>query len=170
VSHEDAHILYYLEAWVASPSDPSTTLYLSQMELFQRQITTAAFKIAGGIDLSSNMTSTKPTKQNAVAPLFISKITKAFLDVLYAFLDGLVHLASEESPIVTGKRPVITDSATITGTNPLDLLDLTDTVSSRIYFFVRWLTSFVTEYASFTGHLEFQLPFLSADTWHGQST
>ena len=99
------------------------------MELFQRQITTAAFKIAGGIDLSSNMSSTKPTKQNAIAPLFISKITKTFLDVLYAFLDGLVHLASEESPIVSGKRPVITDSASITGTNPLELLDLADAVS-----------------------------------------
>jgi exocyst complex component 2 len=126
---EDAHIFYYLETWIASPSDPSTTLYLSQMELFQRQITTAAFKIAGGIDLSSSMSSTKPTKQNAVAPLFSSKITKAFLDVLYAFLDGLVFLASEESPVATGKRAVVADSAIITGTNPLDLLDLTDTVS-----------------------------------------
>ena len=116
---------------MASPFDPSTTVYLSRMELFQKQITTAAFKVAGGIDLSSNMTSTKPTKQNVIAPLFISKITKAFLDVLYAFLDGLVHLASEESPVVTGKRHVITDSATVTGTNPLELLDLTDAVSGR---------------------------------------
>jgi exocyst complex component 2 len=98
------------------------------MELFQRQITTAAFKIAGGVDLSSNMSSAKPTKQNIVAPLFITKITKAFLDVLYAFLDGLVHLASEESLVVSSKNAVA-DSATITGTNPLELLDLTDTVS-----------------------------------------
>lgn len=124
----DANILYYLETWVASPSEPSTTVYLSQVELFQRQITTAAFKIAGGIDLSSNMTMSKQIKQNPIAPAFVAKITKAFLDVLYAFLDGLVHLASEESPIVTGTRLIIPDSATITGTNLLELLDLTDTV------------------------------------------
>jgi exocyst complex component 2 len=129
VCDEDANTFYHLEAWIGNPSEPSITLYLSQMELFQRHITTSAFKIAGGIDLSSNMTSTKPTKQNVVAPLFISKITKAFLDVLYAFLDGLVHLASEESPVVSGKRAAITDSATMTGTNPIELLDLTDTVS-----------------------------------------
>ena len=128
----DAHIFYYLEAWVASPSDPSTTLYLSQMEVFQRHVTTAAFKIAGGIDLSSNTSSTKATKQNAIGPLFTAKITKAFLDVLYAFLDGLVHLASEESPVANGKRPVVADSATITGANPLELLDLTDTVSYEV--------------------------------------
>jgi len=99
------------------------------MELFQRHITTSAFKIAGGIDLSSNMTSTKPTKQHTVAPVFISKITKAFLDVLYAFLDGLVQLASEESPVVNGKRAAIIGSAAMTGTNPIELLDLTDTVN-----------------------------------------
>jgi exocyst complex component 2 len=102
------------------------------MELFQRHITTSAFKIAGGIDLSSNMTAVKPIKQHPVAPLFISKITKAFLDVLYAFLDGLVQLASEESPVVSGKRVAIADSATMTGTtNPIELLDLTDTVNRQ---------------------------------------
>jgi exocyst complex component 2 len=80
------------------------------------------------------MTSTKPTKQHVIAPLFISKITKAFLDVLYAFLDGLVQLASEDSPVVSGKRVVITDSATMTGTNPIELLDLTDTVNRQRAF------------------------------------
>jgi exocyst complex component 2 len=100
------------------------------MELFQRHVTTAAFKIAGGIDLSSNMTSARATKQHVIAPLFISKITKGFLDVLYTFLDGLVHLASEDSPIVNGKV-VFADSVTMAVTNPLELLDLTDTVSRR---------------------------------------
>lgn len=107
------------------------------MELFQRHITTAAFKIAGGVDLSSSMSSTKPIKQNSVSPAFISKITKAFLDVLYAFLDGLVNLASEDSPVVVGKRPALADSATVTGTNPLELLDLSDAVSNsawKLYF------------------------------------
>ena len=95
------------------------------MEVFQRQITTAAFKIAGGVDLSANPSAGKLVKQNPVPSVFISKITKAFLDVLYAFLDGLAHLASDDSPV--GKRPVAGDSVTVT--NPLDLLDLTDAVS-----------------------------------------
>lgn len=114
---------------MANPSDPSSTMYLSQMETFQRQITTAAFKIAGGVDLSSNASVSKPVKQNPVPPAFISKITKAFLDVIYAFLDGLVHLASDGTPEVSEKRPGNTDSSTITGTNPLELLDLSDAVS-----------------------------------------
>ncbi|EEB87942.1 hypothetical protein MPER_14491, partial [Moniliophthora perniciosa FA553] len=99
----DANIFYHLEAWVASPADPSATHYLTQMELFQRHVTTAAFKLAGGVDLSSSSL-TKPLKQNPIPSAFVSKITKAFLDVLYAFLDGLVHLASEEFPIATGSR------------------------------------------------------------------
>lgn len=101
------------------------------MELFQRHVTTAAFKIAGGVDLSSTALS-KPVKQNPIATAFVSKITKAFLDVLYAFLDGLVLLASDESPIVTGKRP-IADPATV-GTNPLELHDLVDGVRDRPRF------------------------------------
>lgn len=126
----DANIFYMLESWIASPTDPSTTLYLSQMEVFQRQITTAAFKIAGGVDLSANPSAGKLIKQNPIPSVFISKITKAFLDVLYAFLDGLAHLASDDSPVVSRKRQAMGDSATVTGTNPLELLDLTDAVSS----------------------------------------
>lgn len=99
----DANIFYYLESWIASPDDPYNTHYLTQMELFQRHITTAAFKIAGGVDLSSNMSLAKPAKQNPIAAAFVQKITKAFLDALYAFLDGLVHLASDESPSSMGR-------------------------------------------------------------------
>lgn len=99
------------------------------METFQRHVTTAAFKIAGGVDLSSNTSATKPTKQNAIAPAFISKITKAFLDALYAFLDGLVRLAEKGTPVVHPAHGLaVNESATVTGTNPLELLDLTDGV------------------------------------------
>ena len=127
ITASDANVFYMLESWIASPTDPSTTLYLSHMEVFQRQITTAAFKIAGGVDLTGNPSAGKLIKQNPVPSIFISKITKAFLDVLYAFLDGLAHLASDDSPV--GKRQVTGDSVTVAGTNPLDLLDLTDAVS-----------------------------------------
>ncbi|KAH7915050.1 exocyst complex component Sec5-domain-containing protein [Hygrophoropsis aurantiaca] len=121
----DSNIFYYLETWTATSSDPSITQYLSQMELFQRHVTTSAFKIAGGIDLSANSTALKTIKQNTIPPAFMRKITRTFLDALYAFLDGLVHLASDESPIATGKKPISVHAA-ITGSNPLELLDLSD--------------------------------------------
>lgn len=120
----DASIFHHVEAWIAGPSDLFATHYLSQIELFQRHLTTAAFKIAGGVDISATSLS-KPLKQNPVPQAFVSKITKAFLDALYAFLDGLVLLASDESPVITGKQPPL---AVIKSNEPntLDLLDVTD--------------------------------------------
>jgi exocyst complex component 2 len=124
----DANIFYYLETWVANPATPYTTLYLTDIQLFQRQITTDAFKIAGGLDMSSSTNPSKPIKQYQITSDFITKIIKAFLDSLYAFLDGLVLLASEESPISVGKQFTIPDVSTVAGTNPLDLLDISETV------------------------------------------
>lgn len=89
---------------MANPSDRTTTMYLDQIEAFQKHLTTAAFKISGGVDLSSNSVAPKMAKQNAIAPVFVSKITRSFLDALYAFLDGMVHLASDESSISAGGR------------------------------------------------------------------
>ncbi|KAJ6484343.1 exocyst complex component sec5 [Mycena vitilis] len=122
----DANIFYYLEEWIASPTDASVTHYLTQMELFQRHVTTAAFKIAGGVDLATAASISKPVRQNPIPSAFVSKITKAFLDALYAFLDGLVHLASEESPVVTGKMPRTEAAGGPGGPNPLELLDMLD--------------------------------------------
>ncbi|KAF8189841.1 exocyst complex component Sec5-domain-containing protein [Mycena galopus ATCC 62051] len=122
----DANLFYYLEEWIASPADASATHYLTQMELFQRQVTTAAFKLAGGVDLASSSSISKPVRQNPIPAAFLSKITKAFLDALYAFLDGLVHLASEESPVMTGKMPRTEAAGGPGGPNPLELLDMRD--------------------------------------------
>jgi exocyst complex component 2 len=124
----DANIFYYLEEWIASPTDASATHYLTQMELFQRHVTTAAFKVAGGVDLASASALAKPVRQNPIPTAFVSKITKAFLDALYAFLDGLVHLASEESPVMTGKMPRTEAAGGPGGPNPLELLDMRDGV------------------------------------------
>ncbi|KAL4245502.1 Exocyst complex component SEC5, partial [Abortiporus biennis] len=120
----DANLFYYLETWTGSITDPYTTVYLSQMRLFQKQITTSAFKVAGGVDLApSSMISSRIVKQNQLGQEFVSKITKAFLDSLYAFLDGLVHLASDESPDPDSVKKPATDATTMTSTNPLALLD-----------------------------------------------
>ncbi|KAJ7695444.1 exocyst complex component Sec5-domain-containing protein [Mycena rosella] len=121
----DANIFYYLEEWIASPADASATHYLTQMELFQRHVTTAAFKLAGGVDLATASIA-KPVRQNPIPAAFVGKITKAFLDALYAFLDGLVHLASDESPVVTGKMPRTDAAGGPGGPNSLELLDLLD--------------------------------------------
>ncbi|KAF8222395.1 hypothetical protein L208DRAFT_1413490 [Tricholoma matsutake] len=120
----DAHVFYYLEAWVASLIDSSATHHLEQIELFQRQLTTAAFKLAGGVDLSSSSL-VKSSKQNAIPQAFVSKIVKAFMDTLHALLEGLTVLASDASPIATGKRPV-PEAILSMASNSIDLLDLTD--------------------------------------------
>ncbi|KAJ8462960.1 hypothetical protein ONZ51_g10565 [Trametes cubensis] len=124
----DANIFYYLENWIGSTVDQYTTVYLSQIRTFQKQITTCAFKIAGGVDLSSSgSSSSRPTKQNPIPAEFVAKITKAFLDSLYAFLDGMVHLASDESP-TTNKNRLAPPASTnvIPGTNPLELVKVED--------------------------------------------
>ncbi|KAG6916419.1 hypothetical protein DXG01_006823 [Tephrocybe rancida] len=125
----DANLFYYLEAWVASPTDMSATHHLGQMELFQRQLTTAGFKLAGGVDLASSALA-KPAKQNPVPQAFVSKVTKAFVDALYAFLDGLVTLASDKSPIVAGG--IAAAEVSSTGPNPLELLDLRDADTRKL--------------------------------------
>ncbi|KAI0360481.1 hypothetical protein OH77DRAFT_1445304 [Trametes cingulata] len=123
----DANIFYHLETWVGSTVDPYTTLYLSQMRTFEKQITTCAFKIAGGVDLSSSASSpSRPTKQNPIPTEFVAKITKAFLDSLYAFLDGMVHLASDESPTATGSKSLPPTATVVPGTNPLELVKVED--------------------------------------------
>ena len=88
-------------------------------------MTTAAFKIAG-VETSSSSVARAP-RQHPIPSAFVSKITKAFLDALYAILDGLVLLASDESPILHGKRPSTTNTAQMS-LDPLELLDLTDAV------------------------------------------
>jgi exocyst complex component 2 len=74
---------------------------------------------------------TKPIKQHAIAPAYTSKISKAFLDALYAFLDGLVQLASDQSP--AARRAAIGENETPGSipkstagvwSNRLELLDL----------------------------------------------
>ncbi|KAJ3517910.1 hypothetical protein NLJ89_g205 [Agrocybe chaxingu] len=120
---KNATMFYCVEAWVSNSSEPFTTHYLAQIEIYQQHMTTTAFKLAGGVDPSSSLT--RSSKQNPVPQAFISKITKAFLDAIYAFLDGLVLLASTESPVANGKRPEIANLM-LEGSNALDILDLTD--------------------------------------------
>ncbi|TFK49428.1 hypothetical protein OE88DRAFT_1703099 [Heliocybe sulcata] len=123
----DANVFYYLESWVASPIEPYTTTYLSHVQQYQRHICTAAFKLAGGVDLPSSLSASKSTKQYPIPTEFTTKITRSFLDSLYAFLDGLVHLASDESPDIVGDKPPVPEVGAASASNPLELLDLSNT-------------------------------------------
>jgi exocyst complex component 2 len=67
------------------------------METFQRHLTTSAFRLAGGLE--EDKSNTGQLKQNQVPSQYVKKITRSFLDALYAFLDGLVHLSSEDSTV-----------------------------------------------------------------------
>ncbi|KAF8899761.1 exocyst complex component sec5 [Gymnopilus junonius] len=117
----DARLFHWTEGWVASPKEPFTTNYLVQIEIFQKHMTTAAFKLAGGLEPGSI---SRSVKQAPIPQIFVSKFTKAFLDALYAILDGLVLLASDESPITSGHSPAGNSAAD--SLNSMELLDLKD--------------------------------------------
>ncbi|KJA16657.1 hypothetical protein HYPSUDRAFT_47148 [Hypholoma sublateritium FD-334 SS-4] len=121
----DSGFFYFVERWVASPAESFTTHYLTQIEVYQRHMTTTAFKLAGGVEPASSLS--KASKQNPVPQIFVSKITKAFLDALYSLLDGMVLLASDESPVVSGKFHDLANAGTEgLNPNPLELVDLKD--------------------------------------------
>ncbi|KZT28105.1 hypothetical protein NEOLEDRAFT_1233888 [Neolentinus lepideus HHB14362 ss-1] len=123
----DANVFYYLESWVASPIELYTTTYLSHVQQYQKHICTTAFKLAGGVDLPSSLNSSKTSKQYPIPSEFTTKITRAFLDSLYAFLDGLVHLASDELSTLAIDKPPVSEFGAASAANPLELLDLSNT-------------------------------------------
>lgn len=94
----DANCMYALESFAPDLSTPSTTLYLAKLESFMRHLATSAFKIAGGVSTDSGSGVLRVTQQSIVPPAFTSKITRAFLDAIYAVLDGFVVLVAEEAP------------------------------------------------------------------------
>ncbi|KAG8954915.1 hypothetical protein FRC04_010399 [Tulasnella sp. 424] len=108
----DAHLLNRLETWELNREVANTTTYLTRIHKFQKHNTTGAYKIA---TISGTSGGARP-QQKAVPSEFTSKITKAFLDCLYAILDGFIPLATEERD----------ESLTIpTNTGVLDLKDTT---------------------------------------------
>ena len=130
----DANLFFGLETWTLNPADPNTTLYLTQIQSFQSHMTTVAYKIAGGNTNStgfSGPSSLRAGRQDKIPSEFSAKITKSFLDSLYAFLDGMVHLASDDVEVKrylsrTNSRP---NQHTIRG--QLDLADLQNPVRTR---------------------------------------
>jgi exocyst complex component 2 len=145
MNHVDAKLFHHLEAWVANSSE-TYTVFLSLIEVFQRQVTTFAFKLAGGIELSSSMA--KQTRQNPITPAFVAKIVKAFIDAMYSFLDGFLFLATGETPTATAtvlkvddEKALVSQTSVMAATNRLELLDLDNQVKSLLVissFLFKW--------------------------------
>lgn len=114
-----------METWTLSSSEPFTTEYLSDIQFFQRQLTTWAFKFAGGAEASSS----SRIGRRPIPNEFLNKITKTFLDATYAFLDGLVHLAVEGSPVSDAEKISGVDLSTTGKLQAMGLLDTSDVVS-----------------------------------------
>lgn len=121
--------MYALESFTPDVSAPFTTLYLANLESFMRHLATSAFKIAGGISTDSGSGVLRATQQNTVPPAFVSKITKAFLDAIYAVLDGFLVLVTEEAPPGVG---TIVAAGIPEGEGKQELIDLRDSVRSFV--------------------------------------
>ncbi|EST06642.1 hypothetical protein PSEUBRA_004556 [Kalmanozyma brasiliensis GHG001] len=96
----DAKLIHMLEDWTLNPDEPATTLHLRDLAAFHKSNARSAFHLAGGRSPSTPVSALEATRktrsEQPVAPEFTSRIKGAFLDALYAFLDGLVHLAFAE--------------------------------------------------------------------------
>ena len=122
----DARTFHYLETWTLSSSEPYTTEYLSHIQFFQRQVTTWAFKFASSAEASS---SSSRLGRRPIPNEYLTKITRAFLDAIYAFLDGLIYLAEEGSPVTGAEKIPTVDVGTTGSLQALGPLDTSDVVS-----------------------------------------
>ncbi|CAG8621305.1 2618_t:CDS:10, partial [Ambispora leptoticha] len=99
----DAKKFYMLEDWNLDPDNREITTFLRNFHTFHKYNSRCAFKIA-----SLGFVSDDDNKNTSSIPSdYLHKIKGAFLDSLYSYLDGLVHLAfSEYSPL----EPVDTEN------------------------------------------------------------
>ena len=101
----DAKLFHLLEDWTLNADEQATTMHLREMAAFQKANARQAFHLAGGRTGGVSASGLEARKNRGagdspVAPEFTARIKGAFLDAIYAFLDGLVHLAlSEYSPL-----------------------------------------------------------------------
>lgn len=94
------------------------------MHVFQKHNISSAYRLAGGNDPFSAV---KTPSKKTIRSEFASKISKTFLDALYAFLDGLVHLASDDWNLSLAGSNMITNPHPETALSNADM-DLTSTV------------------------------------------
>ncbi|KAN0060309.1 Exocyst complex component S5 [Thecaphora frezii] len=119
---EDAKLFYLLEDWTPNTEEQATTLYLKDMAAFHKSNARQAYHIAGGRDRES--LDGGRSRELAVPSEFTARIKAAFLDALYAFLDGLIQLAFSEydplDPSTTTSQKLIGDSKLTVDVRDLD--------------------------------------------------
>ncbi|BGP12574.1 hypothetical protein JCM10213_004839 [Rhodosporidiobolus nylandii] len=114
----DAKVFYRLETWRPDPDDPAITAFLRQVAAFQRFNAISAYRVAGGSEERANaLLGASPASTGSsgaasrnrqdidIPSEFQRKIQSAFLDGLYAFLDGLVHVAFSDPEIIFTSAP-----------------------------------------------------------------
>jgi len=128
----DAGMLYHNETFSPSISSLHTTHYLTQIETYQRHLTTITYKIAGGggddSSMSSSTSRSSARQQNSSYPvvvpmMLVTKVIKGFVDSLFAVLDGMMLLASVQSPVVTGGLSATAKGLGLGGGVDVDLRD-----------------------------------------------
>ena len=100
----DANLFYHLESWTLESGEPATTSYPSLFELFQRRLIIVTYKIAVATESShvpapftmKGIQNLPVQRKKPRAMSLINKVKKTFMDAIYAFLDGLVLLTTED--------------------------------------------------------------------------
>lgn len=112
----DAKVFFRLEDWQLDPEDQSKTIYLKRMRTYQRNMARMVYKTSGGDEERANnlfisshastmnllKKSTSNRDQEHISADFCKKIHTAYLDALYAFLDGLMQAAVSEPQTLEG--------------------------------------------------------------------
>lgn len=133
----DAKVFYRLETWRPDPDDAAITAFLRQLAAFQRFMSISSYRVAGGSEERANAllgasssssssggassAASRSRKEIDIPADFQRKVQGAFLDGLYAFLDGLVHVAFSDpetiftAPSGTKKRGLGIEGAEDTG-------------------------------------------------------
>lgn len=113
----DAKSFYRLETWQPDPDNSSTTTYLRQVAAFQRFNAISAYRVAGGSEeranalMGANSSTAGPGRGRQDLEFgsdFSRKLQTNFLDALYSFLDGLVHVAfADPDTIFAAGKPIL---------------------------------------------------------------
>jgi exocyst complex component 2 len=97
---EDAKIFHRLEDWTMNPEEEATTLFLGEVAAFHSTNARLSYVIARICRDSNERQITegkKTSTENAAIPAdFTTRVKATFVDAIYVYLDGLVHLAFSE--------------------------------------------------------------------------
>ncbi|CAG8674429.1 4002_t:CDS:10, partial [Dentiscutata heterogama] len=104
--NSDAKIFYSLEDWSLDQDNREITNFLRNFHIFHKYNSRSAYKIASLGYVSDD----DDNKSSRISDAFLQKIKGAFLDSLYAYLDGLVHLVfSDYTPLESTENKEPTD-------------------------------------------------------------